>query len=133
MGNNSQIDILAPLFRLLMELTAWLWFIVLSITVDPLYIVGFLLSAILLGVFNFPGDKTIDGPVNVAGWVRIINEWFSGGLLSIIGAWILFSEIGLIIQIVIFVCVIALDRERYYWMLGFKDSPPNYVSILRKE
>ena len=114
-----------------MELTAWFWFLILAFTVNILYIGAFFLSVGLLATFNFPGDKRKDGPINIPGWLRILNEWFSGGILSIIGAWLLFGELGVLIQLILILCVIYFDRKRYYWMLGYKDSAPIYVTALR--
>ena len=54
-----------PVFRFLTELTTWSWFIIAAFTMNLIYIVGFILSVGLLAVFNTPGDKAKDGPVNV--------------------------------------------------------------------
>ena len=131
MNNTQQLIFLPPVFRFLMELTAWFWFLILAFTVNILYIGAFFLSVGLLATFNFPGDKRKDGPINIPGWLRILNEWFSGGILSIIGAWLLFGELGVLIQLILILCVIYFDRKRYYWMLGYKDSAPIYVTALR--
>ena len=132
MSTQKQIIFLPPLFRFLMELTAWGYFIILTFTVDFLYIIVTLISIFLLASFNFSGDKKNDGPINIPGWTRILNEWFSGGLLSIFGAYLLWQEVGAILQIILILFVIILDRKRYYWMLGYSNTAPEYVTVLRE-
>ena len=114
-----------------MELTAWTYFLLLAIVKNPLFFIILIISVLFLALFNYPGDKKIDGPINVHGWLRIANEWVSGGLLGIIGAFLLFQELGALIQSLLVILVIIFDRERYAWMLGFVDQPPIYVSNLR--
>ena len=130
MSTKNQTLFLPPLFRFLMELTAWGYFIILAFTVDILYILVTILSVFLLAVFNFPGDKKENGPVNIPGWTRILNEWFSGGFISIIGAYILWQEVGAVLQFVLILVVIVLDRKRYSWMLGYSDAP-DYVTVIQ--
>jgi hypothetical protein len=132
MAKLQKMNYLPPLFRFIMELTAWIYFIVLAIYNDVLYIVVFFMSVSCLAIFNFPGDKKIDGPVDVPGWLRIGNEWFSGGLVSIVGAFLLFQLLGVVVQSILILIVIILDRKRYFWMLGLESNPPVYVSMLRK-
>ena len=139
MSARKQAIFLPPVFRFLMELGAWGYFIILGISnlgqdiVSSLvYFSVFLLSLLFLAIFNFPGDKRQNGPVNIPGWLRILNEWFSGGLISIIGAYLLFQETGAFLQFVLILIVIVLDRKRYTWMLGFTDTAPEYVTILRE-
>ena len=132
MSTAKQAIFLPPVFRFLMELTAWGYFLILAFTVDILYIFVFLLSILLLGLFNFPGDKKKEGPINIPCWTRILNEWFSGGLLGIIGAYLLFQEVGAILQFILILIVIILDRKRYAWFLGFSDAAPDYVTLLRE-
>jgi hypothetical protein len=140
MSINKQTLFLQPLFRFLMELTAWSWFLFLAIIAlgqsnlvnFAIYFSTLILSIALLATLNFPGDKHKDGPVNIPGWARILNEWFSGGLLSIIGAYLLFQEIGAVLQFILILIVIVLDRKRYAWMLGFSDTAPEYVTMLKK-
>ncbi|MFW9930297.1 MAG: hypothetical protein ACFFD1_12955 [Candidatus Thorarchaeota archaeon] len=132
MSFTRRIVFLPPIFRFLMELTAWTYFLILAFTVDIIFILGFILSVILLGLFNFPGDKKQNGPINVPGWMRILNEWFSGGLLSIIGAFLLFQEVGAVMQFVLLLIVIIFDKDRYAWMLGLRETAPEYVTILRQ-
>ncbi|MHA1990982.1 MAG: hypothetical protein ACW98A_08460 [Candidatus Hodarchaeales archaeon] len=140
MSTKSQTIFLPPLFRFLMEATAWTYFLFLAINSFGqsdlvnfvIFISILILSIALLATFNFPGDKKKEGLVNIPGWARILNEWFSGGLLSIIGAYLLFQEVGAVLQFVLILVVIVLDRKRYSWMLGFTDTAPDYVTVLRE-
>ena len=115
-----------------MELTAWTYFLVLAIVKNPLFFVILMFSVLFLAFFNYPGDKKIDGPINIPGWLRIANELVSGGLLGIIGAFLLFHELGALIQTLLVILVMIFDHQRYAWMLGLVDQPPVYVSNLRK-
>lgn len=132
MSATKQTLFLPPTFRFLMELTTWVYFIILAFQSEVLYIFGFLASAFCLAVFNFPGDKKQDGPVNIPGYARILNEWISGCLLGMVGAYLLFQEIGLALQIILILLVIIFDRERYFWMLGMRESAPDYVKIIHE-
>jgi hypothetical protein len=123
--------LIPPLFRLLLELTTWLWFIIAAITVHWIFIGGFILSAALLGAFNFPGDKTREGPISVAGYHRVTIEIFSG-FLGVIGAWVLFKELGLIFQLGLTVLAFILDLERWAWLLGIRPTPPESVTRIHK-
>ncbi|MFW9779346.1 MAG: hypothetical protein ACFFE8_10880 [Candidatus Heimdallarchaeota archaeon] len=119
--------LIPPLFRFLIELTTWLWFIIAAITVHVIFFVGFILSAVLLGAFNAPGDKTREGPINVTGYHRVTIEIFSG-FLGVIGAWVLFKEPGLILQSVVTLVAFTLDFERWAWLLGLRTTPPESIT-----
>ena len=132
--NNSDFfpPFLPPLFRLLLELTTWAWFLVLTFQVDLIYILGLLVSLLLLAVFNFPGDKKLKGPVNVPGIVRIGIEIFSA-LLGIYAAFILFADVGAILQIVLTLIAFVLDYQRWEWMLGMRSGPPESVTKIHNK
>jgi hypothetical protein len=99
-----------------------------AITINWGYFLVFLLSAGLLGTFNYPGDKKKSGPVNVGGMTRIGIEIFSA-FLGILGAWILFSSIGFFVQVGLTLVTFTLDRARWSWFLGYRKTPPE--SVLR--
>lgn len=122
---------LPPIFRFLLELTTWAWFLLLAIQIDPLYILGLIISLLLLAVFNFPGDKNQKGPVEVPGIVRIGIEIFSA-FLGIAGAFILFAEVGAGLQIILTLIAFVLDFQRWAWMLGIRSDPPISVTNIRK-
>ncbi|MFW9855511.1 MAG: hypothetical protein ACFFFG_10645 [Candidatus Thorarchaeota archaeon] len=133
--NNTEVEaqksvippLIPPLFRFLLELTTWLWFIIAAIYVHWIFISGFILSAALLGAFNAPGDKSREGPIPVAGYHRVTIEIFSG-FLGVIGAGVLFKELGLILQLALTVVVFILDYERWAWLLGLRTKPPESVT-----
>ncbi|MFW9929711.1 MAG: hypothetical protein ACFFD1_09990 [Candidatus Thorarchaeota archaeon] len=129
-NNYSYLNIyLAPTLRFLVELTTWSWFLLAALMKDTVYILFFFLSVFLLAVFNFPGDKMKDGPINVQGWVRISIEAFSA-LLGVFGAWVLFGDIGLLLQLTLTIFVFIVDFERLRWMLGLRKNPPIWVKNL---
>jgi hypothetical protein len=121
---------IAPLFRFLTELTTWSWFLIATFTVHLIYVGGFLLSIGLLGSFNAQGDKRKEGPVVVPGYLRIGIEIFSG-LLGIFAAWILFAEVGVLLQFSLTLFSFIIDYERWLWLLGVRPTPPESVSYLR--
>ena len=114
-----------------MELTAWLWLLVVGITSDPVFLILFIVSISVMATMNFPGDKKHDGPIAVPGWLRIFNELVFAGLLSIVGSYLLFGVNGFIIQSLLVILVIIFDFPRYFWMLGLKKVPPASVTYLR--
>ena len=122
---------ISPSLLFIMELTAWLWLLVIGITVDPVYVILFIVSLSVMATMNYTGDKKHDGPISVPGWLRIFNELFFAGLLSVFGAYLLFGVNGLIVQLIIVILVIIFDFPRYLWMLGFKKNPPAYVTMIR--
>lgn len=124
---------ISPSLRFIMELTAWLWLLVIGIIIDPLYLILFIVSLSVMATMNYPGDKKHDGPISIPGWLRIFNELVFAGLLSIFGAYLLFGVNGLIVQSIIVLLVIIFDFPRYLWMLGYKENPPDYVTIIHNE
>ena len=133
MTNQSVFLYLPPLFRFFMELTAWLYFIVLAIQDNVLYFVVFIVSAMCLAMLNFPGDKKVDGPVNLPGWARISNELICGGLFGIIGSILLFGDIGMYFQLLLVIITMIFDHQRYLWMLGMRKVAPEYVTMIRSQ
>ncbi|MCH8907108.1 MAG: hypothetical protein IH840_08465 [Candidatus Heimdallarchaeota archaeon] len=117
-----------PIFRLLTEVTTWVW---LFLTIWPLAFLAMASVALL----NFPGDKKpaemgVIGKA-VPGWVRIFVE-ISSGMLGIFVAWLLFDAFGFNIQVGLTSFSFYLDRHRWRWMLGRLETPPNYVTATHK-
>ena len=134
MSTSEKINpfmILPPLFRFIMEITAWLWLFIAVFSIDLFYIIFLCISICSLAFMNFPGDKAKDGPIPVPGFVRIFNELVFAGLFGIISAWILFGQIGLVLQSSLIVIVVIFDYKRYLWMLGYYEIPPIYVTYFK--
>ncbi|OLS25262.1 MAG: hypothetical protein HeimC2_19380 [Candidatus Heimdallarchaeota archaeon LC_2] len=127
--NQSKFVMLPPLSRFLVELTAWIWFIV----------AGFwyltIISMLSFSLMNFDGDKKPVGSkmpgILIKGWQRIGLEWI-WGWIGVIVVYLNFDLIYFIIQLVLVLLSQILDRHRYYWMLGKNDTPPKYVIIVHK-
>lgn len=129
---------LAPVMRFVVELTTWIWLLLIGIqVVDAQGLLGFeswvflillVLSLFLLSQFNFPGDKKPHGKM-VTGWQRITVEVFSASL-GVIAAWVIFGMISVFFQTGISFFSFYLDRERWKWFLGFREDPPDYVLAL---
>ncbi|MHA2224711.1 MAG: hypothetical protein ACXAC8_05880 [Candidatus Hodarchaeales archaeon] len=129
---------LAPVMRFAVELTTWIWLLLIGIQVVDtqerlvfdswVFLVLFVLSIFLLSQLNFPGDKKPHGKM-VTGWQRITVEVFSSSL-GMFAAWVIFGMIGVFFQIGISFFSFYLDRERWKWFLGFREEPPEYVLAL---
>jgi len=52
--------------------------------------------------------------------------------LGIIGAWIFFGALGILLQGGLSILTFILDAERWVWLLGIREHPPESVSHLRK-
>ncbi|MFW9997160.1 MAG: hypothetical protein ACFFD4_34270 [Candidatus Odinarchaeota archaeon] len=135
----------APVFRFIVELTTWVWLLILGLmtfninilTVDIstrtgiepwffLFLLG--ISLLLLSQFNVLGDKKPHGRL-VPGWLRIIIE-ISSASLGIFAAWILFGLTGGLLQACLVLFAFFLDRERWKWFLGLRSDPPSFVKVL---
>ncbi len=89
----------APILRFLVELTTWVWLLLieLGLAVESerillptwVFLLMLALSLIMLSQLNFPSDKKPHGKM-VSGIARISVEIFSS-ILGIFGAWILFD------------------------------------------
>lgn len=133
-NQKTKISLILPaIFKFSMEIFSWLWLLIASITVNILFILAFILSIIGMGVFTFPGDKAHDGPVSVPGWIRIYIEIVFVALFGITASYYLFGEIGLILQSILVLLSVAFEFQRYLWMLGFKDSPPEYTTYWKNK
>ena len=126
----SNRSMLPSIFRFLVELTTWGYFIWLAFTVNILYIIGFIFSLALLATFNFPGDKVKEGPVNVSGPARILVE-ITSGMLGVYGAFMIFGQLGMFFQAGLTIFAYILDTSRWSWMLGKRSDPPE--SVLRNQ
>ena len=128
----------APIMRFLVELSTWIWLLMISLGLaidssrhtlpDWLFFLLLLLSLGMLSQLNFPGDKKPHGK-SVRGEVRIFVEIFSS-LLGIIGAWILFDNLGAFLQLLLTLFSFYLDLDRWKWFLGRNEVPPDYVIAL---
>ena len=133
----------APLMRFVIELTTWIWLLLIGLaffSIDIIkpkenligepwfYLIILILSIFLLSQFNFPGDKKPHGKT-VSGEIRIIIEIFSASL-GVFAAWILFGLIGVMFQSLLSLIAFYLDRDRWRWMLGQLSIPPDYVLAL---
>ncbi len=133
----------APLMRFMLELTTWVWLLILGLEtfnfslVDSqertkidswIFLALLILSVFLLSQFNFPGDKKPHGKM-VSGWQRIGVEIFSA-CIGIFAAWILFGSLGIIFQTSISVVAFYFDRERWKWFLDYREEPPDFVLVL---
>ena len=121
--------LLPPLFRFLAELTTW---IVLLITG---YWYFTILSMLIFALVNFNGDKKPEDSemagIYVRGWIRIAVELGFG----LIGCGLSIYNFNPIISIILCSIILVsfiLDRERWMWMLGKRDSPPSYVIYVHK-
>ncbi|MHA2032080.1 MAG: hypothetical protein ACW99Q_22135 [Candidatus Kariarchaeaceae archaeon] len=138
---------LAPFFRFLVELTTWVWFLILGlrtfdinilssdvesrISIAPwTYLILLLISLIALSQLNFPGDKRNHG-ILVPGWTRIGVE-IGSGLLGIFGAWALFGLFVGVLQTFLTLIAFFFDRERWKWFLGHRQEPPEYVKAIHR-
>jgi hypothetical protein len=128
----------APIMRFLVELTTWVWLLLISLglAIDStrhtlpnwFFFLLLLLSLVLLSQLNFPGDKKPHGKM-VRGEIRIFVEIFSA-ILGIFGAWILFNSLGVVLQLALTLLSFYLDLDRWKWFLGKNEVPPNYVIAL---
>ena len=128
----------APIMRFLVELSTWLWLLLvgLGLAVDTgrqilpswFFLILLVLSLAFLSQLNFPGDKKPHGKM-VGGEVRISVEIFSA-LLGIFSAWFLFGVSGVSIQLIFTLFSFYLDLDRWKWFLGRKENPPDHVIAL---
>ena len=128
----------APIMRFLVELSTWLWLLLvgLGLAVDTgrqilpswFFLILLVLSLALLSQLNFPGDKKPHGKM-VGGEVRISVEIFSA-LLGIFGAWTLFGTSGIFFQLILTLFSFYFDRDRWKWFLGMNTEPPDFVIAL---
>ena len=126
-SSNSSVWIPA-IVKFSMEMTTWLWLFIATFTVNILFIILLFLSIIGLGLTGFPGDKAHDAKFLVPGWLRIIIELIFVALFGIIASNYLFGLIGFILQSLLVFMTIIFEFQRYLWMLGFRDSPPAYIT-----
>jgi hypothetical protein len=128
----------APIMRFLVELTTWIWLLMISLglAIDSsrhalpnwFFFLLLLLSLGMLSQLNFPSDKKPHGKM-VRGEIRIFVEIFSS-ILGIFGAWILFDNLGGFLQLVLTLISFYLDLDRWKWFLGRNEVPPDYVIAL---
>jgi hypothetical protein len=138
MNKNANPIHPAPIMRFFVELTTWIWLLMIGVglAIDSerqilpawVFLLLLVISMFLLSQLNFPGDKKPHGKM-VKGEIRIIVEVFSS-LLGILGAWILFDNFGVLLQTVFTLTSFYLDLDRWKWFLGRNELPPSYVIAL---
>lgn len=131
-NKSMKLSILAPaVVKFSMEMVTWVTLLILTFTNNILFITLFFVSILFMAIFTFPGDKAHDGLVLVPGWIRIPIELVLVAFLGMISCFLLFGLPGLLFQSLLVLLTIILEFKRYLWMLGFKSSPPEYVTYFK--
>ena len=138
MNKNANPIHPAPIMRFFVELTTWIWLLMIGVGLANdserqilpgwVFLLLLVISMFLLSQLNYPGDKKPHGKM-VKGEIRIMVEVFSS-LLGILGAWILFGNFGVLLQAVLTLTSFYLDLERWKWFLGRNELPPDIVIAL---